>query len=117
MKQSSFRILLSLVFAILSAAGMGGCDRESATPVAATAAPLSPLDAMINDYEKTSKEYDRVASKIKSGDVSLTVRYIDSGKRVRELTAKLNQEAGQMSPAQKQRIAAISAANAPYLQQ
>ncbi len=70
---------------------------------------------MINRHEKVTNEYVRVAKKLKSGDVSLTVRYIELEKAAREGSVKLRQEAPKMTPQQAQRVASISAKAAPYL--
>lgn len=58
----------------------------------------------------------RVAKKMKAGDVRLTVRYLDLGRRTREETAKLQKEASK-TPEQTQCVAAISAKSAPYLEE
>ncbi|MGI8890937.1 MAG: hypothetical protein ACR2G0_09185 [Chthoniobacterales bacterium] len=79
------------------------------------AAPLSAQDLMINDYEKTAKEYTRVARKMKGGDLSVTVLYIEGKKSVQDLAAQINQQSPQLSGAQKQRVAQISASVAPHL--
>jgi hypothetical protein len=111
-----FRTFASLAFAALSAIGLSSCGQEAASGNGASAAPLSEVDLRINDYEKVANEYGRVARKLKAGDVSLTIRYIDLGKRTREAAAKLQQDSAQMTPPQAQRVAAISARTAPYLQ-
>ncbi len=95
---------------------MSGCGDDHAAKAKATATPMSETEILIRKYDKASKEYGRVARKIKGGDVSLTVRYIESGRQIRELSARLDQQAAALSPSQKQRVAAISATNAPYLQ-
>jgi hypothetical protein len=112
--KSRFRNLTSLVLAILFAVGFGSCRRESTD--AALATPVSELDLMINSHEKVANEYVRVAKKLKSGDVSLTVRYIELENATREGSAKLQEEAPKMTPQQAQRVASISAKAAPYLQ-
>ena len=110
----TFRILASLALAMLLAIELSSCSRENAS---ATAAPLNEVDLKINDYEKVANEYGRVAKKLKAGDVSLAVRYLDLGNRTREAAVKLQQESPKMSPPQAQRVAAISARTAPYLQE
>jgi len=111
-----FRTFASLAFAALCAIQLSSCGQEAASGNAASAAPLSEVELRINDYEKVANEYGRVARKLKAGDVSLTIRYIDLGKRTREAAAKLQQDSAQMTPPQAQRVAAISARTAPYLQ-
>jgi hypothetical protein len=111
-----FRTFASLAFAALCAIGFSSCGQEAASGNGVSAAPLSEVDLRINDYEKVANEYGRVARKLKAGDVSLTIRYIDLGKRTREAAAKLQQDSAQMTPPQAQRVAAISARTAPYLQ-
>jgi len=113
----TFRILASLALAMLLAIELSSCSRENASATAAPAAPLNEVDLKINDYEKVANEYGRVAKKLKAGDVSLAVRYLDLGNRTREAAVKLQQESPKMSPPQVQRVAAISARTAPYLQE
>ena len=110
----TFRILTSLAFVTLFTIALSNCSEQNA---AATAAPLNEVDVKINDYEKVANEIGRVARKLKAGDVSLTVRYLDLEKRTREAAAKLQQESPKMSSSQAQRVAAISARTAPYLQE
>jgi uncharacterized lipoprotein YehR (DUF1307 family) len=112
-----FQILVSPALAILFAIKLSSCSHEDASATATPAAPLSEVDVKINDYEKVANEYGRVAKKLKAGDVSLTVRYLDLGKRTREAAAKLQQESPKMSPPQAHRVGAISARTAPYLQE
>jgi uncharacterized lipoprotein YehR (DUF1307 family) len=111
-----FRTLASLALAIVCAIGLSNCGKGAASGKAPSAAPLNEVDLRINDYDKVANEYGRVARKLKAGDVSLTIRYLDLGKRTREAAAKLQQDSGQMTPPQAQRVAAISARTAPYLQ-
>jgi hypothetical protein len=108
------RILTSLALVALFTIVLSSCNEENA---AATAAPLNEVDLKINDYEKVANEYGRVARKLKAGDVSLTLRYLDLEKQTREAAAKLHQESPKMSPPQAQRVAAISARTTPYLQE
>ncbi len=121
MKQSTTLIPTSVALLLLFAAGLSSCspqraaEAEAAAKARSSAAPVSELDGAINAYEKTANEFVRVAKKIKGGDVSLTIRYMDLTKSTREAAAKLQQEAGKMSPAQAQRVAAITARAAPYL--
>lgn len=110
----TFRLLTSLALVTLFTIPLSSCSEENA---AATAAPLNAVDLKINDYEKVANEYGRVARKLKAGDLSLTIRYLDLEKRTREAAAQLHQESPKMSPPQAQRVAAISARTAPYLQE
>jgi len=82
---------------------------------AADLAPPNEVDGMINDYEKVTNEYIRVAKKHKEGDVSITIRVIELGKRTRESAAKLQQASAKMTPPQVQRVTQISSRAAPYL--
>ena len=107
--KSRFERLASLALVILFAVGFGSCSRESITD-ASRATPVSELDVMINSHEKVANEYVRVAKKLKSGDVSLTIRYIELEK------ATLQHEAPKMTPQQAERVASISAKAAPYLE-
>ncbi len=113
----TFPILASLALAILLPVELSSCSQENASELATPAAPLNELDRKISDYEKVANEYGRVARKLKGGDVSLTVRYIDLGNRTRGAAAKLQQESTKMTPPQAQRVASISAKTAPYLQE
>jgi uncharacterized lipoprotein YehR (DUF1307 family) len=112
----AFRTLASFALALLCAVELGGCGQKAASENAASAAPINEVDLKINDYENVANEYSRVARKLKAGDVSLTLRYLDLGKRTREAAASLQQESAQMSQPQAQRVAAISARTAPYFQ-
>ena len=113
--KSRFPNLAALILAILFAVGLGSCSREGSTD-SGRATPASELDLMINSHEKVANEYVRVAKKLKSGDVSLTIRYLELEKATREGSAKLQLEAPKMTPQQAQRVASISARAAPYLQ-
>lgn len=110
-------IYASLALAILSAAELSGCGQENTNATTgATAAPVSEVDLRINDYEKAANEYGRVAKRLKAGDVSLTVRYIELEKRTREAAARLQPDSAKMTPPQAQRVADILVRTAPYLQ-
>ena len=115
--KKTFRIQAALAFTILFAVWLSGCGKEStAESIAAiNAGPASELDLMINNYEKVTNQYARVARKLKGGDMSVTVSYIDLGKEIRISSAKLQQIAAKMTPEQVQRVASISAKAAPYL--
>ena len=103
-----------LVIAV--ALGLSSCGQQSSIATAADLAPPNEFDGMINDYEKVVNEYVRVAKKHKQGDVSITIRVIELGKRTRESAARLQQESAKMTPPQVQRIGQISSRAAPYLQ-
>ena len=109
-----FPILASLALNILLAAEFSSCGRVSSE--AAAPAPPSEVDIKLNEYEKVSDEFVRVAKRMKEGDVSVAVRYLDLEQRTRDGSAKLQQEAAKMTPPQAQRLASISAKAAPYLQ-
>ena len=96
------------------------CTKHNSTALA-TAASDPPLgshqvEAMINDYEKVSNECRRVSKKLRDGDVSITMRYLELERRAKEESAQLQQASAQMTPEQAKRVAAISARTAPYLQ-
>ena len=112
MKQT-FRIQAALAFTILFAVWLSGCGKES-TAQAGTA-PVNEVDLMINDYEKVTNQYVRMARKLKGGDMSVTVPYIELGKEIRISSTKLQQIAPKMTPEQAQRVASISAKAAPYM--
>ena len=105
---------VSLALAALFAIELSSCGQDKAGEAAS--APVNHVDLKINDYEKVTNEYVRVARKLKDGDVSVAVRYIDLEKRTREAAAALQQESPKMTPPQAQRVAAISAKTASYLQ-
>ena len=116
MKQiSRFALLLALIAPLLLA--LGGCGHDDTTENSAKGphVQLNDIDLMINDYEKAANDFAKTAKKFKNGDVSLTMRYIDESKSVRDWQAKLQQTAPRMTPPQAQRGAAISAKVAPIL--
>ena len=113
MKQT-FRIQAAFAFTILFAVWLNGCNKESTAE--AIPAPINEVDLMINDYEKVTNQYVRMARKLKGGDMSVTVPYIELGKEIRISAAKLQQIAAKMTPEQAQRFANISAKATPYLQ-
>jgi hypothetical protein len=113
--KQTFRIQASLAFAILFAVWLSSCSKESTAEV--ITAPVNEIDMMINDYEKVTNQYLRAARKLKGGDVSITVPYIELGKETRQSAAKLQQIAVKMTPQQARRVAGISAKAAPYLQE
>jgi hypothetical protein len=77
---------------------------------------VNEVDVMINEYEKVTNQYVRVARKLKGGDMSVTVPYIELGKETRKSSVKLQEIAATMTPQQAQRVASISAKATPYLQ-
>ena len=112
------RIPASLAFIILFALGLSNCSKESPTDTATAispAAPLSELDKMINDYENIVNEYVKTAKRHQAGDMGVTMRLIEDEDALTQMAAKLQQKSGEMSPAQAQRVAGISARKAPYL--
>ena len=86
------------------------------TVEAVAVAPVNEVDVMINDYEKVTNQYLRAARKLKGGDMSVTVPYIELGKETRKYSAKLQEIAAKMTPEQAQRVASISARATSYLQ-
>ncbi len=70
---------------------------------------------MINNYEKLSSQYIHLSKKLKNGDVSVTVRYIELDKETRQESAQLKQVSNIMTPQQAQRVASISARTAPFM--
>lgn len=112
-------ILAALTYPLLLSAGLSGCGQEGADgsgSTTVTQAQLTPQDLLINDYEKTTNQFVKTARKLKGGDVSLTLHYIDLNREMAAWPAKLQAQAGKMTPAQSQRVAEISAKAAPYLQ-
>ncbi|HEY2714381.1 MAG TPA: hypothetical protein VGI60_17860 [Chthoniobacterales bacterium] len=75
----------------------------------------SRVETMINNYEKLSNQYIHLSKKLKNGDVSVTVRYIELGKQARQESAELKQASNIMTPQQAQRVASISARTAPFM--
>ena len=116
--KQTFRIQASLAFVILFAVCLSGCGKESTAEASAAgnAVPISEVDLLINDYEKVTNQYVRMAKKLKGGDMSVTVPYIELGKEIRISSAKLQLIAAKMTPEQAQRVASISAKAAPYLE-
>ena len=112
-----FRILAPLTLVILFAVELSSCGQETtgATTPTEPPAPLNEVDKRINDYEKLTTEYARVARRFNGGDLSVTVRYIDQSKSTREEAVKLQQMSGEMTLQQAQRLADISTKVAPYL--
>ena len=115
--KQTFRIQAALASTILFAVWLSGCGKESTAEAiaAGNAAPVSEVDLMINDYEKVTNQYVRMARKLKGGDMSVTVPYIELGKESQISSAKLQQIAAKMTPEQAQRVASISARAAPYM--
>jgi hypothetical protein len=117
--KQTFQIDVSLAFANLFVAWLSSCRKESKAEAntTGTPAPVNEVDLMINDYEKVTNQYVRAARKLKGGDMSVTVPYIELGKETQQSAAKLQQIAVKMTPQQAQRVASISAKAAPYSQQ
>jgi hypothetical protein len=113
--KQTLRIQASLAFAILTAVWLSSCGKGSSADEA-VAAPTNEVDIMINEYDKVTNQYVRMARKFKGGDVSVTVPYIELGKETRKSSAKLQEIAPKMTPQQTQRVASISAKATPYLQ-
>ncbi|MBA3832919.1 MAG: hypothetical protein H0X34_13700 [Chthoniobacterales bacterium] len=76
---------------------------------------MNEVDVLINDYEKSTNQYLRLSNKLKAGDVSVTLRYMDLAKQLREWPVKHQEVYAKMAPQQTQRVASISARAAPYL--
>jgi hypothetical protein len=109
------RIPAALTLFILFAVGLSSCGQETSTAATINSAPMSEVDRMINEYEKTVNEFVRVAKKHKTGDVSITVKLITGEQIIRQEATRLQQESARMTPAQTQRVASISAKTAPFL--
>ena len=109
--------LASLSLVILVLILLGGCgDRNGTTAASANLPPAdSHIEAMINNYEKVSNQYIHLSKKLKNGDISVTVRYIELGKQTRQESAQLKQVSSIMTPQQAQRVASISARAAPFM--
>ena len=110
-----FPILASLALSIPLSVGLNSCGKESRE--ATVPATPNEVDTKLDEHEKVSNEFVRVAKQIREGDVSVAVRFIELEKRTRNGSAKLQQEAAKMTPPQTQRLASISAKTAPYLQE
>ena len=84
-------ILASLALSVLLTVGLSSCGKESSEATV----PVTPneVDVELNRQEKVSNEFVRIAKQMKEGDVSVTVRFIELGKRTRDGSAKLQQEA------------------------
>ena len=107
-----FALITSLLLAIV---GCGEGDSAAAPAHKGLHVQLNEVDFMINDYEKAATDFAKTAKKFKAGDVSLTMHYIDDGKAIRAWQARLQQAEARMTPAQKERVAAISAKVTPDL--
>ncbi len=108
-------ILASLTFAAVVAFHLSGCGGDKTTATATPSAPRNEIDVTIDQYEKASGECLRMAKKHTTGDVSVTVLLIVARKEFQNEGIKLQKSAGQMTPAQSQRVAAIAAKTAPCL--
>ncbi len=106
---------LSAIFLVLILYASCG-DRNGTTAASADLPPAdSQVEAMINNYEKLSSQYIHLSKKLKNGDVSVTVRYIELDKETRQESAQLKQVSNIMTPQQAQRVASISARTAPFM--
>ncbi|MEO7723337.1 MAG: hypothetical protein ABIU29_01410 [Chthoniobacterales bacterium] len=108
-------IVAPLLFAILFAFQLSGCGESSTTETVVASAPRNEADGIIDEYEKASNECLRMSKRHTTGDVSVTVLLIVARKTAQQEQAKLHQAAARMSPAQAQRVAAITAKSAPCL--
>jgi hypothetical protein len=103
----------AFALALLCLGPLGGCG-ESKNDASANA-PATPVDQMLNDYEKVSNSFIKVAREKAEGDVSVTLRFIDLSDELRDWPKKHQQLWAQMTPQQAQRAAAITAKAAPLL--
>lgn len=111
----TLRILATLAFILLFALGLSNCSKESPAETATPAVPLTELDRMINDYEKVVDEYVKTNKRHQAGDNGVTIRLMEEEDAITQMVAKLKQKAGEMSPAQAQRVAGISARKDVYM--
>ncbi len=107
-----FLALLALpIFFSLELIGCG--EGEKAGP-AVNAAPANEYDVLLNDYEKAANQYMRLGRKLKGGDVSVTVIYMEAEKAMKADEAKLEAASARLTPAQKQRLAEVKTKVAAY---
>ncbi len=66
------------------------------------------IDALITDYDKIMKEYVEVTKKFKKGDMSVTDKYQELGKRSTEFSTKLATLSPKMTTEQSKRLSDIS---------
>ena len=111
----TLRFPASLAFIILFALGLSNCSKESPPENATPAAPLTELDRMINDYENIVSEYVKTSKRHQAGDNGVTIRLMEEEDAITQMVAKLKQKAGEMNPAQAQRVAGISARKDVYM--
>ena len=108
MVKHTFRILALLTLPLFFAIELSSCgDGNDAATAAAT--PVSEVDALINDYEKTSSTFVRLGNKMKGGDVSVTILFMEAKKDMKEQEAKLQTFSPKLTPAQANRVAAVKA--------
>ena len=109
--------LASFSLVILMLILVGGCSDRNGTTATSTNLPPpdSHIEAMINNYEKVSNQYIHLSKKLKNGDISVTVRYIELGKQTRQESARPKQVSSIMTAQQAQRVASISARAAPFM--
>ncbi len=111
------RLTLPTLVSLLTFVSCSKYDSTEATTTASAALPGShQVEAIINDYEKVSNECVRFSKKLRDGDVSIAVRYLELERRAKEESAQLQQASAQMTTEQAKRVAAISARTAPFLQ-
>lgn len=108
-------IFASLLFAIVLAFQLSGCGASNTVDTAVASTPRNEVDVLIDEYEKASNECLRISKRHSTGDVSVTVLLIGARETAEQEQAKVQQAAAKMSPAQAQRVAAISAKTAPCL--
>lgn len=116
--KSLLRIPACFVLLVLCALALESCGKPDTvapeTELNPSGAPVSELGAAINNYQKIATEYVHVAKKHKNGDVSVTMSYLDLREQTRAAAAKVQQKAGEMTPAQRKRVALIAAKTAPF---
>lgn len=110
MVKHTFRILALLTLPVLFAIELSGCgDGNSSAAGTAAATPVSEVDALINDYEKTGSNYVRLGKKMKGGDVSVTILFMEAEKELKEQETKLQTLSPKLSSGQAKRVAAVKA--------
>ena len=114
-----FRTPAFLVVLVSSALGWSSCSPAPDTAPGAApnehVAPLTPLEREIAAYDKTAKDFVHIARQKQTGDVSITMRYIELHDETGKAAKKLEAQTSQMSPAQRKSVALITARTAPYL--
>ena len=103
-----------MALAVALAMGLSSCGEDHSNT---NAPPPNPIEVKINNYEKTANEYVRVAKKLKQGDVSITVKYIELAAQAKKESAQLQQQTPEMTPQQIQRVATIKSKTEPYMRE